>query len=518
MNDSTKVKGVARRATIEAGLFSADSLFVRFDFTQARMLAAAKRYLEAISSQKPVEMPSEIKTYVHELSHYLHYTTTPYGLFLSYCRVLQNHATIEIVRALLDAGISFNLPLLLNLPSTTGEVSNRVQRGLSCWLNVEHFVAMLNGDRKRREALANSFLADCGQFENGEKPRRPPLLSLKEAFALIQDSIAGTIEGANADALAMGNLVPIDPAGFDWEMIRREMTELPTADDLAVLRTEFMLEVLGNPWSVEAIVESAATAAEYWGSDIGYDRFATWVNAEVDPELQLYRTCIKRGLDAIPTKKLSEFIPSYMALCELAMYTPLLPQHAGLRRHHPDLRQILPTFRWQLLIGASANVAPIRSESDHSRYIADILRELDWVPPMKIIDVALKGPDQFSNPLAWIYLSAQRLRARHSGAFLGINRYLFDPSPEANAWRYVFNFVILDYTDRTTYHVDKGFLQAMTTRYLNTLSLRCIMEGESLTIAAPYRGDEAEKRWMTMWLRDRFKTLFGRDFHMLKVV
>jgi hypothetical protein len=99
-----------------------------------------------------------------------------------------------------------------------------------------------------------------------------------------------------------------------------------------------------------------------------------------------------------------------------------------------------------------------------------------------------------------------------------VNRFLFDPSPEATVWRDRFNFVILDYTDRTLYHHDKGFLQAMTTRHLNMLAMRCIMMGKTLTIAAPYRGDSAERRWMTEWLRDRFKKVFGRDFPMLQVV
>jgi len=518
MSDDMHLMGAARRAAVEAGLFSSESLFARFDFTRDALLAAGQNYLEALRSETSPAMPREIKTYVHELTHYIQYTTTPYGLFLQYCRVLQSRATIEIVGALLDAGLGFTLPLLENLPILTGEVATRVDRGLSCWLNVEYLIAMLHGDRERREALEKAFLADRDRFDAGQRPRRPPLLGLQETFVLVQDTIADMIEGTNADALAAGNPVPLDPGGFDREAIRQEMAEPPTEHDLALLRSEFTLEFLRHPWSVEAIVESAATAAEFWGSGIGYERFSAWANTEVDPKLQVYRTCIVEGLRAIPTRKLSEFIPSYIALCELALYAPLLPHHAGLRRQHPSLEQILPTVRWQLLVNAAAGVKPMRDLRDHDRYVADIWRKLDWVHPTQIIKVALEGPDNFSNPLAFIYLEAQRLRALYSGTFVRVDRFLFDPSPEADAWRTVFNFVILDYADRTTYHVDKEFLQAMTTRHLNMLGLRCIMLNKRGIIAAPYRGDLAEREWMTAWLHDRFKALFGEGFPKFQVV
>jgi hypothetical protein len=503
---------------VEAGLFSAESLFVRFDFPRDAMLLAGDSYLEAIRSGKPVEMPPEIKTYVHELTHYLHYTTTPYGLFLQYCRVLQSRATIEIVCGLQEAGLSFQLPLLENVPIATGDIATRVQRGLALWLNVENLVTMLHADTERRFALLESFQADIDRVAAGQQPRLPPLLDLQEAFVRVQDTIADMLEQTNAAAQAAGNPVPMDPEGFDREAIRQEMAELPATRDRADLRFQDVSDILGNPWSAEAIIESAATAAEFWGSGIDYDRFSAWANTSVDPKLQVYRTCIAQGLSAIQTRRLPEFIPSYMALCELALYAPLLPQHAGLRRQYPSFRQILPTHRWMELIRAAAHVAPMRGIRDHGRYVTDICRKLGWVHPIQIIKVAVDGPDAVSNPLAMIYLWAQRWRAQSSGDFLGVNRFLFDPSPEATVWRDRFNFVILDYTDRTLYHHDKGFLQAMTTRHLNMLAMRCIMMGKTLTIAAPYRGDSAERRWMTEWLRDRFKKVFGRDFPMLQVV
>jgi len=200
------------------------------------------------------------------------------------------------------------------------------------------------------------------------------------------------------------------------------------------------------------------------------------------------------------------------------LYAPLLPHHAALRGHNPGFRQILPVHRWLELIRASAHVRPMQDPGDCARYVTDLCQFLNWVHPMQIMKVAMDGPETVSNPLAMIYLWAQHSRARSLSAFLGVQDYLFSPSPVADAWRERFNFVILDYSDCTNYHTNKDFLQSMTTRCLNQLGMRCIMMGHNLKIRAPYRGNAGEHEWMTDWLRTRFKTLFGRDFPSLQFV
>ena len=62
--------------------------------------------------------------------HYVQSVTTPYGLFLHYCRVLQNHATVNVVNALLGAGCPVELPLY-NLPAMPPPVLQEVGRWMS---------------------------------------------------------------------------------------------------------------------------------------------------------------------------------------------------------------------------------------------------------------------------------------------------------------------------------------------------------------------------------------------------
>ena len=507
----------------EAGGLGADSMFVRLDFTRDALLAASARRLEAIRGGRLGEMPAELRTYVHELTHYVQYTTTPYGLFLHHCRVLQNRATIELVQTLLAVNGGFKMPLLQNVPELSGESEATVRRGLALWLNVEDLVASLAADRERRVDRAEAFVADLKRLDAGLRPRLPPLVGFREAFSRVQESLVDLFTAQNEAAEQMGNKVPMVcpvPAA-DRSAIRAELadaTGLLPDPDRADLRSHDLLDLFGNPWSVEAVIESAAAAAEFWGSDISYDQFVAWAEAPVDPRLRLYRNCIAQALPSIKSRELSTVIPTYIALCELALSAPLLPQHAVLRRQKPDFRQILPTHRWMELMRAAGTVRPMNGRTDHSRYVTDLCRVLDWVHPLQIAKAAVDGPAMVSDPLSQIYNWGQRVRALRSGDFIGLDRYLLDDTPEASAWRDRFNFVIIDYVDRTTYHRDKDFLMAMTTRHLQMLGLRCIMEGRKLIIGAPYRGDEAERRWMTEWLQAQFKSLFDRDFPMLQVV
>ena len=498
---------------VEAGRLDSVSLFARFDFTRDELWSAKARWAEA-KRRGPADKPSEVRTYVHELMHYLQYVTTPYGLFLQYCRALQNRATIGIVKTLLDAGCPVRQPLLYNLPPMPPAVMEEVERGLSLWLNVEDLVTTLDGDRARRIALYEWLAADMERVQRGDNPLRPALLGLPETFVLVQDSLASLIADANAAVRQRGNPVPVFPDNIDAAAIDAAVSAFPSTRDLGFERSNLLFDAVGpTPYEVEAIIESSATAAEFWESDVGYSAFTTWANSATAPELDAYRAPLVLGLEAISTRHLPTFLASFMALCEAALFAPLLPQHAALRASHPGFDQLLPRVRFASLLGAAKRVEPMRAPADHGRFVIDLCRHLGWVQPLQIYASAVNGPHEASDPLSYLYVQAQLWRAQASSAtFIGIDRLLLDPSPAADRWRELFDFVIVDYADRTTYQRNKSFLETMTTRYLDTLGLQAIMLGDSLALEAPYGNSPVENQWMTDWLRRRFTSLFARDF------
>jgi hypothetical protein len=506
---------------IEAGRLEPVSLFARFDFTRPAFFAASENWLAA-RQHVPGAKPREVATYIHELTHYLQYTTTPYGLFLQWCRLLQNHATINMVEILLENGCNVVQPLLYNLPDMPAAVAQQIEIYLGTWLNIEDLVNHLNGDSERRSALIGFLAQDMERVQQGRYPLRPPLQGLQYSFLGVQELLAQFIEHMNRSAREEGNPDPTYPDGIDRTALAQEAAVSPTQRDRGIERGISWMDMFGgndNPFGVAAIIEGAATASEYWETDISYDQFAERVAVKADPKLDIYRTALMRGLDAIATRDLNEFLASFMAICELSLFPPLLPQHAGLRLQAPGFEHLLPAVRFTHLMSSAGRVRPMQGLADHSRYVMELCRDQGWVTPFQVFRSAMEAHPRVSDPISHIYLTAQRWRAQvQTSTFIGVDRLLFDPSPMGQSWRETFDFVINDFSDRTTYHRNKGFLRSMTTRYLNMLGLQAIMLSDSLTLAAPYSNSPDEKQWMTGWLRERFAQLFKRDFPDLQFV
>jgi hypothetical protein len=113
---------------------------------------------------------------------------------------------------------------------------------------------MLHGDREGRLALFDKYGVGTG-------PRQPLLLDVHEAFVRVQESMADLLEHINSEARAAGKPIPMYPEGFDREALRQEREPFPSGLNFADLRLEFALECFGNSRNIEAIIESAATAA-----------------------------------------------------------------------------------------------------------------------------------------------------------------------------------------------------------------------------------------------------------------
>ena len=503
---------------MEMGRVNPRSLFARFSFTRNELDSAGATWVAA-KRKGPATKPSEMRTYVHELTHYQQLTTTPYGLFLQYCKLLQKHAAVDLVKTLLAAGCPVTPPLLYSLPrKMPPTVAENVNRCVSGWWNIENLVAALDGNRARRNALQDAYVRAFYQAEKGANPPLPPIDPLWRTFPLVQDSLACDFATSNEWAREQGHPVPVYPDNIDRTAITAALSTLPNDRDRAVERLESGLDSLSNPWDVDAIVESQATAAEFWESDVTYETFADWVHSDADGELTVYRICLQMGLKAIKTSSLSSFLASYLTLCELVLFPPLLPQHAALRASSPGFEQLLPTIRFQQLMSAASRITPMQAMWDHDRYVLDLIRDVGWVHPMQIVKSAMDGPEAVSNPVTLIYLQAQRWRGQRGSTFIGVDPLLFDSSPTAKLWRLLFDFVIIDFKDRTTYHPDKDFLQSVTAPHLSMLGLEALMLRDSLAIEAPYGRSPVENQWMTERLRGQFKDWFGRDFPDLQVV
>src|SRR5262249_9067755 len=161
--------------------------------------------------------------------------------------------------------------------------------------------------------------------------------------------------------------------GIDESAIEAETNIFSTSEDRKVDLLDLGKSILGVPalpWDVNSIIESAAKAAEFFESDVTYERLTRWLVTPVSLERAAYRNCWKPALQSIRPQELTPFLLSYMTICELALSGPLLPHHAVLRRRHGcKLRELLPMHRFLDLLETARRVQPMQSREDHRRYV-----------------------------------------------------------------------------------------------------------------------------------------------------
>jgi hypothetical protein len=489
------------------GLFRCESLDVSLGFSRADYEAAAA---EMMSTGRP---PEDIKTYIHELTHYTHHTTTPYGLFVHYCRELQTADTIELVVTLLGAGVEPVPPLLTHVPLDLDGAAGSTVRGLlTRWINTEIFVASLGLNQQKLDVFLQWLTGGAA---------RVPLLPLLETFRRLQGGIAAYITSQNAQRKAL-NQPCWDNGKFDEAAINAEATIPDDGDAGSLERSALGLELLGNPWGAESITESAATAAEWAESGADLSALRAYAADLSNPNLAMYKNCLARCLEAIPADDLPQFAFTFIALCELALQAPLLPQLATLRAGRVDPRELFPAMRFEMLLGAVGHVAPLQGLADVARLNLDLCRTLGWVHPSQIIAATLAGPDVVADRRSQRYIWAQAERAQQQHAFTNVLRREFDPTADGAQFRQRYGFPVIEYTDRTFYTSDKDALWWLTVQHLRELTMRQLMLSdtlaEALTVECPYRGAPAEAETLTTWLQGDLESLFGRRFPTARVV
>jgi len=250
-------------------------------------------------------------------------------LFLHLCRLLQNQATIDLVRAILTSGNEINLPLSLRLPALSGEPARQARDTFAEWWNIENLVAALNGDHERRAEVAEAYVGAVKDFR-GDPTAPPPhtLWDLRTTFVWAQRQLVQYIRLFNKLGFKTVPDTPIFPDGVDDRAIDAEMASPPTADDLAIDRFQLGFDLFFTPalpWDVNGIIESAAKAAEFFQSDVTYERLAAWLAQPVSQDRAVYRVCLENALQSIHTQEVGPFLLSYMTICELVLFAPLLP-------------------------------------------------------------------------------------------------------------------------------------------------------------------------------------------------
>ncbi len=461
----------------ELGAFSVESLFVRYNFTYDELLAA----LEALP--RADDAPEPLKTVVHETTHLFHTTTTPFGFLVYALRRLQASLVADAINDLRGKyRITIRYPLVDFVFGLPQEVHQYIRPYLAAWYAAELFIMMAldNFEAWSKHLVTNPLLLDVGG-----SPAR--------LFALIQRHLA-TNYREHARKLRAARREPEsggDPLPF-------ESFQLDSPGDAALRKHETYViatQTLMDDCNMIFVAESAGTTSESWKTaGLGVEGFWTHFQTLFDKRGIGNQFAVRMLRGSIPAQDGKSFVLSYLALCELCLFGPVLPHHRHFRKDGVKLLELLPFFRWLELLNAAPKVRPMQALTDYERYTQELCAALGWVSPREIVQFTVTSHVAMENDIhESMYLTASHYRARTPWVFHDYTDLLTSSDPAQRPFALTFTFPVVQYADRTEYLSDKERLMTFTRWYLLRRALRAILLRDRIEIRMPYRPkDDAE--------------------------
>jgi len=475
----------------ELGAFSIESLYVRYDFTY-------QEFVDSFALLPPkVELPEPLKTVTHETTHLFHTLTTPFGFLIYALRRVQAFLVQNAINDLRrNYGLTVRLPLMKFARGLPESIRKDTEHYFGMWFECELFILFaLDGfEAWNQQVLKNPYLTGLGP---------------SDLFSRTQRWIARLYRD-HERAVRREFKRPPDEATLPFGDYRADKLggKSNRSTDFYVLTQSTFLDDLNMIF----VTESAGTIAESFGSsgrasDV-WDRFR--------------KTFDRRGIgnmfgvrlmeSSMKASSASEFVLSYLALSELALFGPVLPQHRAFRAgKHADLWELMPFLRWQRLVGAAGKIRPMRGMEDHERYVGELCQALGWIDPTTLTRfTADRHVSMENDTVEAIYVAASGYRRADPTVFLDYGWVLTGDGPEHARFLSLFNFPVVQYRDRTLYHRDKELLLGLTRWHLLRVALRTILLRDRVEIQMPYRPkDDEEVAFMRQTLIDDLQQAIG---------
>lgn len=438
------------------GLFDTLGLTVSYNFSS-----------DALRSATPAGPSEIIKTVVHETTHLYQMLTTPYGYYYYALRAFQCNQALALIRLLQnDYGVKVKYPLARQIVQLQprAKYKNLVDN-LYLWYLAELLILYFEGN-------VDAFLdlAVRHPVFRGWSPLQ--MFAEMERFLI---RFFGTI-GRPVEEYAGPNLAFNDEAF----QIEKMAIGMKAAGDLDML----------------ALLESAAKVAEFWTEPPdGPVDFEKWLPVSMSAGQSKYYMLIHPVKGGIKAGNIREFVYTYAALCELALFAPLLPQHAALRpSKSTNIESLHPLLRMFKAAGVSGKLKPVSNlEQDYDRFMQELCGELQWLTPN---EMNVRSMPKFryvqEDRISSLYDTAQRYRHAMPGIFTD-HRILFTfDQPAARQFSSTFTPLVIELTDKTLFHKDKNLIDYFLVQYVTQSYLRKVLLSNDLSVRLPHRAGAEE--------------------------
>jgi hypothetical protein len=452
-----------RRYRTRYGAVDALALSVQYNAT----------FQEAASSAHlvPGETPEFIRTLFHETTHLYQMLTTPYGYYYYTLRAFQVRQTLSLLRLLKNEHrLRVQVPLLGFIERLEPRERYRDVWGVFyLWYLAEMVLLYFEGewDVWSGQATRNRVLQPA---------------SFVTYFTRLNLYLNQFNQLTGRDTVVAPGPV---------------ITEL---SDVAKQEEEMWISFrasIGVPTDVIGVLESGAKVAEHWrdeGDDLGGLSARLTSGPMPQPE---YYAMLQIMHESFRFKSIRELVLTYSALCELALYAPLLPHHQALRPHEDlSLLSMSPSTRLMLMFTTARKVQRVRDlEADYQRFHDDVCGALGWPTPLQMSRQAVARQPDGDDAITRLYYRAQELRLGSPHAFVDLAVW-YDGSPSPFAGEITRSYVhpVMEFRDRVLFHQDKQVVRDFVFNYLLTTYLRKLLLTGKLELTLPYRSTEGEAR------------------------
>ena len=395
------------------------------------------------------------RTVLHETTHLYQSLATPYGAYVYRLKHAQTLLALNVIKALADGGLAVKSPLLRwvrRLPASAAREAAFEQ--LNLWYLLEAVLLLLEGDPETYARHSARIYKRTGH-------------TLATLFNLA-DGVLGFLGDGDPTSAPEASRFPVsEPA------------------DARELLLEMLLATM---LSVTDVLEGAATVAERWnaGGVVGHLADIVGPRAPASnrrgPDLALGYW---RGLQR------HRFVLAYGAAAELALCSPILPEHGELRTQQTTVADLHPTLRLFNAI-TRPSVSPPSDLSDVPRFQSELCEANGWPEPWTLAREATRRPRPPGTRFALLHL-ADTFRVQLPAPFVDLSVWRDGlQTPTALFFKDLFVHAVIEYEDAFLTHKDKERLTQLLLDFVVQSYVRSAMVSSRPVAELPFEASEDE--------------------------
>lgn len=375
---------------------------IKFSFDSSSYLNSLKQYKEKGA------VDDCLKVIIHEYFHYFQRAYSTYGFYFQMLERYKEVLVINMVKHILYQykNIDGADRSVIDVIQTDSRLrnDNLINKWLFEWIDLYLLNSYVNDSPEK-------YLADC-EIMNQIRPDFIGLFISKK-YAAIDKQLQAYLKGIFG--------------GFPYKRYKTIDSSSENKSRILYMESQGMKIKVVNMFTTKGILESYSKAAEFFliKEELSLDYFR---GLSFSAKNNDYYFTLVFAAQNIPAKNSTEFLLTFLAICDIVISPPCIPYLSMLREEYPSITEFDPGYRFHCVWEPMTRIKPITSlEEDYVRYTQELCQALGWPTPMDIAEeiVSKCSYMESSDDIMFrVFYQSQQLRLKEPYCFLEITSFL----------------------------------------------------------------------------------------------